>query len=435
MKRTKGDYKRLGDRIREKASEISQEDYQMLQELRVSYKDALSCVFSTLNKHANKIDSNSVCTYRIKRIESIISKVKRFPDMQIHRIADIAGCRCIMTTEKDAIKLYNHLKKNQGKLPFKIKDNEKNYIEKPKESGYRSIHLEVRPNEYPEKIIEIQIRSLDQHNWATLVEISDQVFDSKLKEQGNKYNPDLYKFHQLLSKPIKELTMKEKKEVFNISGDYRYIEKIGILFTQNSSELRKKRNELGVYKTSFLLVAVGKNNKPYLKGFSNFEDAEKAYFERFFNNTDNENIVLAYFKKITFDKVSIAYSNYILTYNKALFLIIAIIIDVIVYAYNHYELKVFKRSYNALLYIFNLLFENIGEESKEYIKNEKKLNKTKKEEWSSSIGTAILLAYKNFQSMTPQFKKDLLHKIIMRSTRLHIENKYKDIILLLNSIN
>ena len=57
-------------------------------------------------------------------------------------------------------------------------------------------------NDESKKVIEIQIRSLEQHNWATLVEISDLLFQSKLKEFNDKKCPDLYEFHRILAKKV-----------------------------------------------------------------------------------------------------------------------------------------------------------------------------------------------------------------------------------------
>lgn len=45
---TKGDYKRLSNRIRTNPKEISNEDYEMLQALRLTYKEPLAIVFDSL---------------------------------------------------------------------------------------------------------------------------------------------------------------------------------------------------------------------------------------------------------------------------------------------------------------------------------------------------------------------------------------------------
>ena len=108
MPLSKGEYKRLTERLRsaESAKSISAEDYEMLQGLRVQYKVPLSKVYDIIKRLARRVDLDSVCTYRIKRIESIVSKLQRQNKMQVHRMADIAGCRCIMSKEEDAIQLY-----------------------------------------------------------------------------------------------------------------------------------------------------------------------------------------------------------------------------------------------------------------------------------------------------------------------------------------
>lgn len=125
--------------------------------------------------------------------------------MEVQRVADIAGCRCIMTSNEGVIKLYELIKKQEQNLPFHVK-GENNYIEKPKDNDHRSIHLNVEMNDIEKKVIEIKIRSLEQHNWATLVEISDLLFQSNLNEYNDKVCPDLYEFHRSLSKKDSELT-------------------------------------------------------------------------------------------------------------------------------------------------------------------------------------------------------------------------------------
>ena len=172
------DYKKLGDRIRADINNISDADYEMLQYLRTSYKSPLSTIFNSIEQLAHKIDANCVCTYRIKRIESIISKLIRFPEMQVNRAEDIAGCRCILSNEQQVYDLYNRILKRISKLPFELKGKINDYIANPKESGYKSIHLNVVVKG-DNRRVEIQLRSLEHHNWATLVEISDLLYGLK----------------------------------------------------------------------------------------------------------------------------------------------------------------------------------------------------------------------------------------------------------------
>ena len=59
------DYIKLGDRIRKDTSNISEHDLEILQQLRVSYKEPLSIIFNNIEKLAHAVDPHCVCTYRI----------------------------------------------------------------------------------------------------------------------------------------------------------------------------------------------------------------------------------------------------------------------------------------------------------------------------------------------------------------------------------
>ncbi|WP_080732614.1 MULTISPECIES: nucleotidyltransferase family protein [Porphyromonas] len=429
---TSGDYKRLGKRIRSYPQNISQEDYQMLQDLRIAHKSSLAAIFTALHSTALKIDKDSVCTYRIKRIESIISKLLRFREMEVQRIADIAGCRCIMTSDEKVIELYERLKKEEERLPFVIR-SEKNYIENPKKNGYRSIHLNVQIKDDTKKVVEIQLRSLDQHNWATLVEISDVLFQSKLKEFEDEINPDLYEFHRLLAKRDLELTLSDKRKISIISGKFRYLERLGTLFTENHLNLRAQRNRLKANRNApFLLISTDKDGKPELKDFSNFDEAEKAYFEMFLNNPHNKNIVLTHFKNTTFDKISIAYSNYFMTYNETLFRILNSIADVSVYAFNHYKVKEFKKNYKAFWRILSKWFGEKLKEANLYNqdKNIRRSNK-KKKEWTNSIASNVEKVNRTIVNMNKDFSTNVCHYFIrIIKTKLEKKLASKGVILL-----
>lgn len=109
---------------------------------------------------------------------------------------------------------------------------------------------------YSDKVLEIQIRSLEQHNWATLVEISDVVYGYQLKEYDDRNSPTLYEFHQLLSKRYEDLSFQDKKRIADISGKLKYLERIGKIFVENTKELRAQRNQLnsGRYGSYYIMV-------------------------------------------------------------------------------------------------------------------------------------------------------------------------------------
>lgn len=111
---------------------------------------------------------------RIKSPESIEHKMKKrnipftYKDM-IKNINDIAGIRIVCHSKKDVFAIKDIIQK----LPNINIIKEKDYITKPKESGYSSYHLIVevpitisQKNSYVK--VEIQIRTIAMDFWATL---------------------------------------------------------------------------------------------------------------------------------------------------------------------------------------------------------------------------------------------------------------------------
>lgn len=384
------DYKRLGDRIRSNPKEVADADLLMLQALRVSYKEPLAVIFNSIEKAAHKVDKNCICTYRVKRIESIISKLLRFPEMQVNRAEDIAGCRCIMSSTEKAYELYDRLMRNQNRLPFVIKGTIHDYIKEPKESGYRSIHINAVLKDGDNRRIEIQIRALEHHNWATLVEITDLLFDAKLKEHGRKSNPDLYEFHRLLSLPPERLTKDDRYFMADVAIKYNYIGKIGEVFARNYLDVRRKWNKMKLQHSHFFLVSIGSDGIPDFMGFSIFEEAEKAYFDKFVNNDENRNIVLTHLEQANFTKISIAYSNYFMTFNNTIVQVLLNLSEAVVNAYRQNKVKLFDKYYQSYLDLIEFWVDQQVLELS-WFKSDKIATNSRlmRTEWTNSINSAI----------------------------------------------
>jgi putative GTP pyrophosphokinase len=302
-KTTKGEINRLGEKIRKEYGNISDETIQLLENYRTSHKDSLAQIFRELCRIKYKVGRNTIVTYRIKRFESIINKLHRFPKMDFSRMWDIGGCRCIVNSNSEVYKLRDEINKILNIK--KVND----WIENPQSDGYKSLHLYVTLPE-DDNTFEIQIRNQNDHNWATLVEISDLLFDSELKEYGK--NKDLLKFHQLLAKR-KDLDLKEKKQIARISKKYKYIDKIAKVFVRNHLRVREQWLDIETKsRYKYFLIEASKSEVPKIKAYDNFEDAELDYFTRFKNN-QKANIVLTHLPKPSYNQISIAYSNYILT--------------------------------------------------------------------------------------------------------------------------
>ncbi|MBQ3711387.1 MAG: RelA/SpoT domain-containing protein [Bacteroidales bacterium] len=126
----------------------------------------------------------SFSSQRLKRMTSIIGKLRRNPDMRLGGVQDIGGVRFVFPDIPTMERAYNLL--YGVELPnFERANEPKNYVNKPKCSGYRSIHFVYiyhSANEDTDGLrIELQIRTKLQHDWATAVETAELISKSPLK--------------------------------------------------------------------------------------------------------------------------------------------------------------------------------------------------------------------------------------------------------------
>jgi hypothetical protein len=156
---------------------------------------------------AQSISGHPLVAQRLKRLSSIAAKLKRFPQMRLSQMQDIAGSRAIVSSVahvEDLTKLHK-----ASRMKHKLV-HEDDYIRHPKESGYRGVHLIYKyysdRNEYFNDLkVEIQLRSLPQHIWATAVETVGTFVRQALKSsQGEE---DWLRFFSLMGTAI---AMREK---------------------------------------------------------------------------------------------------------------------------------------------------------------------------------------------------------------------------------
>ena len=306
MKISNNQINKLGERLRCSLLEkqrLQEKDLELLQQYRISYKEPLYVASQELHLIMNKVDKNGIITYRVKRIESIFSKLKRQKDMKLARMHDIAGARCILQNEKLVRLFLSEIQKSQILKIVDIDD----YISNPKSTGYKSIHVTCA---CLDKKIEIQIRDENQHAWATLVEITDVIFHTKIKEKNNDNNTGLSEFFRIFSKS-KNLSKEEHNRLNKILIENRYIQRLTKVFKRNVPRMKKEWCKLEERTVNFYLFSVNEKNKIKIKGFDDFTKAEEAYFNSFRQKTA-DNIVMAYIISNDFKVISKAYSNYIL---------------------------------------------------------------------------------------------------------------------------
>ena len=98
---------------------------------------------------------------RLKRVPTIVGKLKKEPTMQLNTMQDIGGCRGVLNTIDEVRRVQTRLSKNRP--PRRVTD----YIADPRPSGYRGVHVVV---EYDGRQVEVQLRTRVMHEWAVAVE-------------------------------------------------------------------------------------------------------------------------------------------------------------------------------------------------------------------------------------------------------------------------
>lgn len=151
------------------------------------------------NEFYNKVNPVEHIKYRIKSRESAINKLRKkghevnAKNLKEH-VHDMVGARIVCSFISDVYDIKNIIE--NSKL-FKIKE-EKDYIKKPKESGYRSYHINILvPIHLNEKIeyieSEIQIRTVAMDFFASLDHKMRYKFENDIPESIKKQMTDFSK--------------------------------------------------------------------------------------------------------------------------------------------------------------------------------------------------------------------------------------------------
>jgi len=170
------------------AGEASAEDIEVMENWRASHAYVLNTFQATLRKRSK--GSTAAVGTRLKRRATIENKVRRFPDMQLARMHDIAGCRIIFDTIEELLEFRGGLHQARFNHKRRGADNEErwNYLVNPKPDGYRGVHevyeYDVRSEggkTWNGLNVEIQFRTYAQHAWSTAVEVAGLLTLNKPK--------------------------------------------------------------------------------------------------------------------------------------------------------------------------------------------------------------------------------------------------------------
>ncbi len=155
----------------------------ILSNWRSSHSYIINTFQATLRDKTKRLNVECLIAQRLKRMPSILNKLRLRRTMRLSTMQDIAGIRVVVDSIVDVNRIaeaYRQASFLHSRMP------EDDYIERPKPSGYRSLHQiykykNARNPKYDGLFIELQIRTKVQHAWATAVETVDTFLKYSLK--------------------------------------------------------------------------------------------------------------------------------------------------------------------------------------------------------------------------------------------------------------
>ena len=165
-----------------------------------NWRSAHAYPLHVITNNLKRNNPKAIVVQRLKRLDSIVAKLERYPDMSLYKMQDLGGCRVILNSIDE---VYSSVERFKTSYVRHVLKKENDYIQNPKNSGYRGYHMVYQyqsdDNDVYNKnmLIEIQFRTQLQHIWATAVEVMGIYTKSLLKaSQGNE---DVLRFFTLVS--------------------------------------------------------------------------------------------------------------------------------------------------------------------------------------------------------------------------------------------
>jgi ppGpp synthetase/RelA/SpoT-type nucleotidyltranferase len=217
---------------------------------RFQHETPLEAALTILKNEASVQDKTAIFAKRLKRYPSIVLKLRRFPKMKLKNMQDIGGCRAIISNPK---KLYQITRELRKRSEFKNKFGHiryKDYIKRPKDDGYRGYHLigSFQDQKGDNKLIELQLRTLIQHDWATALEIVDLFTGQALK--SNQGEQDWKDFFFLVSK---HFALMEQIHLFSLKKPEEQLELYKEKLT-NKPEFFETGSQIYLYEKALKVV-------------------------------------------------------------------------------------------------------------------------------------------------------------------------------------
>lgn len=323
---------KIGEKLKSEQKLNSNELAQLLQ-WRDGFSTTLDYYFKKISIKTNEKERITL-SRRLKRIDSIKIKLKRFKTMRLSTLQDIAGLRVVVKNINSLDEALTALRILPDKHTLKKLDN---YNNSPKSDGYRGVHL-IYQNKKSD-LIEVQLRTELQHIWATAVETYGALQNTSFKTgEGDTQWKDFFSllssYFAILenSTPLEvHLKLSKKKlktQLKKMIKDLKVIERLNA--TTNSIQIIvNKQNETGRMGKYALLELDLKEQTTTIDVFTkkNVTRAIKIYTEKELSYKDNEfkNIVFVNIEDV--EKIQKSYPNYFLDTRNLLKILSQIVLD------------------------------------------------------------------------------------------------------------
>lgn len=302
------------------------------------YADALKIVDNWRSAHAYPLHvfymnlrgkagnrSDILVAERLKRLESIEKKLQREDGMQLYRMQDLGGCRMVLPTIDEVYAYSQKFQKSRIRHELK-KVND--YIQNPKKSGYRSLHMIYRfQTDTKEKdvfnqsmmLIELQFRTHLQHIWATALETIGLFTNQALKAgQGNE---EILRFFVVISSlfairegcPVVPGTVTDEAELISeieeINDKHHVLDMLRAIRTVIDRDSEHVPDKRGYY-----ILELNYETHMLRRWFYKPSELEKAnlVYDLLESNRANKPLDIVMVRAASYNTVKAAYPNYFL---------------------------------------------------------------------------------------------------------------------------
>lgn len=319
---SKNQVRKAGENVRD--DKATNEDYKTISLWRSKHISIMTAMVNAINR---KLKVNNlkaiIVARRLKRLSSIEFKLKRFPNMKFDTMQDIAGVRVVFK-ELQQVKSFQMLmektySKENKKIKFKLIST-KDYIQEPKDDGYRSIH-QIFEYKDDKMHLELQIRTQLQHYWATAVEVLGMKGESKIKQgKGEDYHKEFFKLSSALFSYTENTTISSKykslskkdicKKIAELNQKHNILKNLSGLAVSGQN-IENQANEKNYY---FIVVLNFITNTLRITGFKerDFIEAKKFYDFCEQDSKENQNTDVVLISLDKFKLLKQAYPNYYL---------------------------------------------------------------------------------------------------------------------------